>query len=73
MIHYSISDVEQCWLHGFKSFHQDIDETANPYTRGTTQAHYWREGWWEAFFNTDDLSDAYEQHYQQLDVDSLAS
>lgn len=73
MKHFYLSDLEQCWLHGFKAFHQNADEHTNPYTCGTKQAHYWREGWWEAFFNTDNLSDAYERHYQQLEVDSLAS
>lgn len=73
MIKLYISDLEQCWLHGFKAFHQNIDETTNPYTPGTKHAHYWREGWWEACFNTDGLSTVYKQHYNQVDVDSLAS
>lgn len=73
MLQYNLSDLEQCWLHGFKSYHSNVDESANPYRRGTKQAHYWREGWWEAFFNIDNLSDVYQQHYSQVSVDRMAS
>lgn len=73
MMQYKLSDLEQCWLHGFKSFHQAIDEAANPYSQGTKQSHYWREGWWEAFFNTDNLSDVYEERLSHANVDRLAS
>ena len=73
MKHFNLSDVELCWLHGFKAFHKNLDEVANPFKPGTRLAHYWQEGWWEACFNTGGLSDAYTQHYQQVDVDSIAS
>lgn len=73
MIHTHLSDLEICWLHGFKAFHQKAEETTNPYTKVTKQAHYWREGWWEAFYNTENLSDVYVQHYNQSTVESLAS
>jgi hypothetical protein len=73
MIQLYISDLEQCWLHGFKAFHQNQDDMANPYTRGTKQCHYWTEGWWEAFYNTGNLSTVYQDHYKTIDVESLAS
>jgi hypothetical protein len=73
MLKFELSDLELCWLHGFKSFHQNMDEDTNPYRHGTKQAHYWREGWWEAFFNTDKLSDTYTDHYSKVDVESMAS
>ena len=72
MLKYTISDLEQCWIHGFKAFHQEIDESTNPYRKGTKQAHYWREGWWEGFFNTDNLSDAYEESYGVTNIERIA-
>lgn len=73
MIQFKLSDLEQCWLHGFKSFHQNVDETANPYTANTKQAHYWREGWWEACFNIHNLSDVYKNHYNTTNINRFAS
>ncbi len=68
-----LSDVEQCWLDGFKAFHRNVDETTNPYLPGTRRAHYWREGWWEACFNTDNVSEVYQQYYKKVEVERLAS
>lgn len=75
MLNATISDLEKCWLHGFKAFHEELDELANPYHRGSKQAHYWQEGWWEAFYNTDNLSDTYQEHYivkSMANVDRIA-
>ena len=61
MLEYKISNLELCWLAGFRSFHRDVDVSANPFRLGTKEAHYWQEGWWEGFYNTDNLSDTYRQ------------
>ncbi len=63
MLKHALSDLELCWLHGFKAFHEETDELSNPYPKGTKYAHYWQEGWWEGFYNTDNLSESYQECY----------
>lgn len=73
MIIARISNLEQCWLHGFKAFHEKVEETANPYSRGTKEFHYWSEGWWEGFYDTDNMSSLYENDVNEPELESLAS
>jgi ribosome modulation factor len=52
--------LEQCWLQGFKASLNGVDESANPYPRHSKESHYWREGWWEQFFNEGDIRSAFK-------------
>jgi ribosome modulation factor len=47
--------LEHCWLQGFKASETGLDETINPYPQHSKEAHFWQEGWWEYFFNENDI------------------
>lgn len=47
--------LEHCWLQGFKASQAGSDEANNPYPMHSSEAHYWREGWWEQFFNENNI------------------
>ncbi len=53
-----MSILEICWLQGYKASTAGRDEAINPYPKCSTEAHYWQEGWWEAFFGEGNIGTA---------------
>ena len=37
--------LEECYLDGYSCASAELDESENPFTRGSVEAQYWADGW----------------------------
>lgn len=42
--------LEECWIEGYQSAQDEIDEEDNPYQSCTREHEHWLQGWWEGFY-----------------------
>ena len=43
--------LEECYADGYECGSNDIEEHHNPFKEGTVEFNYWRDGWWDGFYN----------------------
>lgn len=43
-------DLQGIWLDGHASAQQEVAIETNPYPQGSSEYHYWSEGWWSGFY-----------------------
>ena len=47
------ANFDHCYAEGFKASQAENTVEANPFQLGSKEAHYWQEGWWDAFYNAE--------------------
>lgn len=57
-LHIAYPALEECWLEGYESAQQQIEEENNPYEYGSTEYYSWADGWWAGFYNEEPIFQA---------------
>lgn len=59
-LHFQIQnpDFDEVFREGFEEGQLNVDESCNPYARGTAEYQFWNDGWWAAFYEEEPWFDS---------------
>lgn len=49
--------LEECYHEGIVAAQADVEEDENPYPQNTPEFEYWCEGWWDGFYENEQMLD----------------
>lgn len=44
-------DLEECYLFGFESAREGLEESENPFPSQSKENFYWQEGYWDGYYD----------------------
>ena len=50
--------LEEAYIFGYECACNDITETENPFTQGSTESDHWLDGWWAGFYGEKPIFEA---------------